>query len=62
MNVGAMTGKGRALVIMMQRRKVDGLCPGDQVERQQGWTLRSSLFYHGGGEEKCRSYLKGGLC
>ena len=33
LNVGTMTGKARELVDMMQRRMVDILCSGDQVER-----------------------------
>lgn len=32
-NVGTMTEKGSELVDGTQRRKVDRLCPGDQLER-----------------------------
>uniref|UniRef100_A0A3B3BNZ8 Endonuclease/exonuclease/phosphatase domain-containing protein n=1 Tax=Oryzias melastigma TaxID=30732 RepID=A0A3B3BNZ8_ORYME len=51
LNVGTMTGKGRELVDMMQRRKVDILCV--QETRWKGSKARSlgagfKLFYHGG--------------
>uniref|UniRef100_A0A673K0B0 Craniofacial development protein 2-like n=1 Tax=Sinocyclocheilus rhinocerous TaxID=307959 RepID=A0A673K0B0_9TELE len=50
LNVGTMTGKGRELVDMMQRRKVDILCV--QETRWKGSKARSigagfKLFYHG---------------
>lgn len=50
MNIGTMTGKGRELVDMMQRRKVDILCV--QETRWKGSKARSlgsgfKVFYHG---------------
>ena len=55
LNVGTMTGKGRELVDMMQRRKVDILCV--QETRWKGSKARSlgegfKLFYHGVGRER----------
>ena len=49
MNVGTMTGKGRELADMMERRKVDILCV--QETRWRGSKTRSirdgfKLFYH----------------
>jgi exonuclease III len=57
LNVGTMTGRGRELVDMMERRKVDILCV--QETRWQGSKARSlgagfKLFYHGVSKKRNR--------